>query len=121
MNDSPWDKGEDIGGGHLISRSFGRIPSWPELFPETTYTDDDGVPVTLVGIIDWHLRPDGIRCGGSVGFCHPTNPSERESQRPTWTVESLDPLTLSPSILCAPDKGGCGSHGFIKQGRWVEA
>ena len=34
-----------------------------------------------------------------------------------WTVESEDPLTLSPSIL----RTECGCHGFIRQGRWVDA
>jgi hypothetical protein len=33
---------------------------------------------------------------------------------PHWTVESWEPLTLSPSI----DTGCC--HGFIKEGKWVE-
>ena len=37
---------------------------------------------------------------------------------PRWQVVSLEPLTLSPSILCSPDKGGCGLHGFIRGGRW---
>lgn len=32
-------------------------------------------------------------------------------------IELDDPLTISPSILC-PD---CGTHGFIRNGRWVEA
>lgn len=31
-----------------------------------------------------------------------------------WQLESLEPLTLSPSLLCL-----CGRHGFIRQGRWV--
>jgi len=31
------------------------------------------------------------------------------------TIESLDPLTISPSILC-PD---CETHGFIRNGRWA--
>ena len=34
-----------------------------------------------------------------------------------WTVESDDPLTLSPSILCR----ACGDHGFIRNGKWVRA
>jgi len=34
-----------------------------------------------------------------------------------WTVEKLDPLTLSPSLLCRR----CGHHGFIRDGRWVPA
>jgi hypothetical protein len=34
----------------------------------------------------------------------------------TWHLESFEPLTVSPSILC-----GCGWHGFIREGRWVPA
>lgn len=36
---------------------------------------------------------------------------------PRWTVESTEPLTLSPSLLCR----GCGNHGWIREGRWVPA
>ena len=36
--------------------------------------------------------------------------------RPHWTVESWEPLTLSPSLLCH-----CGDHGFIRGGKWVRA
>lgn len=35
----------------------------------------------------------------------------------SWTVESLEPLTLSPSIL----RLECGCHGFIREGKWVPA
>ncbi|MBN9376609.1 MAG: hypothetical protein J0I40_14730 [Cellulomonas sp.] len=34
-----------------------------------------------------------------------------------WRVESTDPLTVSPSILC----GSCGTHGFWRDGRWISA
>ena len=34
-----------------------------------------------------------------------------------WAVESEEPLTLSPSLLCRT----CGHHGFIRGGRWVPA
>ncbi len=34
-----------------------------------------------------------------------------------WQLESLDPLTVSPSLLCT----GCQHHGFIRTGRWVPA
>ena len=37
--------------------------------------------------------------------------------RPVWQVESWEPLTLSPSLLCRL----CGDHGFIRAGRWVPA
>jgi hypothetical protein len=36
---------------------------------------------------------------------------------PSWKVESEEPLTLSPSILCR----ACGDHGFIREGKWVKA
>lgn len=35
----------------------------------------------------------------------------------TWKVESEEPLTLSPSILCR----ACGDHGYIRNGRWEKA
>lgn len=40
-----------------------------------------------------------------------------------WRVESGDPgrpssLTLSPSILHDPAKGGCGWHGYLREGRF---
>ena len=34
-----------------------------------------------------------------------------------WHVDQLEPLTISPSILCYR----CRTHGFIREGRWVEA
>ncbi|MGZ6376665.1 MAG: hypothetical protein ACXWPI_18345 [Ktedonobacterales bacterium] len=34
-----------------------------------------------------------------------------------WTLESWEPLTISPSVLCLQ----CGDHGFIRNGRWVSA
>lgn len=33
-----------------------------------------------------------------------------------WQVECLDPVTISPSLLCQ-----CGHHGFIRGGKWVPA
>jgi len=34
-----------------------------------------------------------------------------------WTIESWEPLTISPSLLCLR----CQDHGHIKNGRWVPA
>jgi hypothetical protein len=46
------------------------------------------------------------------------NPGSRQvfPPHPLWQVESWEPLTLSPSVLCS-----CGWHGWIRQGRWVRA
>jgi hypothetical protein len=68
----------------------------------------DGV---RVGMFVSHRRPSGEECCGSVQFDVP----EAEGLKgPRWQVESWDPLTISPSILC----GSCGHHGYIRQGRW---
>ncbi len=52
------------------------------------------------------------RCAGPVMFwgCG-------ERDEPEWDVVQEDPLTLAPSLLCR----ACGSHGFIREGRWIDA
>lgn len=63
-----------------------------------------------------HLRADdGRPCSGFITFHGPVQ--DELSERPKWTVESWDPLTLSPSILCVL----CGDHGFIRNGKWETA
>ena len=34
-----------------------------------------------------------------------------------WTVESWELLTISPSVDC----GECGCHGYIREGKWIDA
>lgn len=43
-------------------------------------------------------------------------PESERVVRPIWSLQSLDPLHISPSFLCH-----CGFHGFILQGKWVPA
>ena len=62
-----------------------------------------------------HLNHKDELCEGCITFDSPT--AERvEPDRPKWTIDSWDPLTVSPSILCQ-----CGDHGFIRNGKWVIA
>lgn len=80
------------------------------------------------GLVEWHPCDGGTcrnpetgapgRCGGSILF---DLPGIRDTfpGRDLWTVESLDPLTLSPSVACACR--GCRHHGFIRDGRWHPA
>ncbi len=77
----------------------------------------DGIAdVDRFGLLYRHPAPDGSECGGSVIF-EGEAASRVMPKHPKWTVDSWEPLTLSPSLLCK----SCGHHGFIKQGRWVPA
>lgn len=70
---------------------------------------------------------DGVLHGIEWQHPDPHRPSQRcnglawVSLKPMWSdgwdLLSLDPLTLSPSLLCQR----CGRHGFIRDGRWVPA
>ena len=75
-----------------------------------SYKDPDGVVWERVGVLVRHETPSGKDCMGSVIF--EGAPSTIKGAR--WSVESYDPLTVSPSLLCS-----CGDHGFIRDGRWV--
>lgn len=70
---------------------------------------------TTGGAIVTHRKPDGSWCQGSITFDVPIS-REKAPGRPMWTVESWDPLKLSPSLACH-----CSDHGFIRQGRWERA
>lgn len=60
-----------------------------------------------------------IKCPHGEGGITVDTPETRNvfPNGPFWTVESWEPLTLSPSIL----KHECGCHGFIREGKWVNA
>lgn len=56
------------------------------------------------------------RCEGAITFNGPVQQELNGGASPYWDVQSWDPLTLSPSLLCH-----CGDHGFIQGGKWVRA
>lgn len=39
----------------------------------------------------------------------------------TWSVVQAQPVTLAPSLHCDTALGGCGAHGFVRDGRWAPA
>jgi hypothetical protein len=86
-----------------------------ELNPHLAHLSDND----RTGIIVGHVHDDGKVCEGAVLFDTPEN--RREAGRALWQVQSLEPLTISPSVLMSPEKGGCGLHGFIREGVWVSA
>lgn len=102
----------DIGSGHWYTFIYGKPDDWPN---DGSFFAQSEIRGDLVGIIEQHWKPGTEElCGGMVYF-------KQIEGRPCWVVNSLDPLDISPSVLCSPDKGGCGSHGWIRQGRWEEA
>ena len=93
------EKAIDIGGGHKIEF--------------VAYRED-----ARAAINDYHSKPDGTECGGFVALRGGAWEQAFEQQGiPAWDVLSWEPLTLSPSLLCK----ACGSHGFIRNGKWVPA
>jgi hypothetical protein len=110
----------DEQGDYLYGRMRGRHPE-DVTFDESRIHDlghdmkimltrrsDDG-PIT--GFFESHKGPDGVECSGSVTFDMPENEG---MSGPRWTLHSLDPLHIEPSVLC----GRCGWHGFVRNGRW---
>jgi len=72
----------------------------------------DGTPIG-VGVL--HATPTGEFCGASALW--DVSMYAPEHRPPCWTLNSLEPVDVSPSLLCLR----CGDHGFVKQGRWVPA
>jgi hypothetical protein len=99
----------DLGDNHTLT-----FVSWSpdrELNPQY-----DGIPdIEKYGGNIEHRKPDGSECWGFVTF-DTEETRKLEPTTPKWKVESWEPLTLSPSVLCRI----CGDHGFIKEGKWVK-
>jgi hypothetical protein len=91
----------DLGHGHYISRLHNQAGD-------------------LVGFVDEHpdVRDPTRTCSGSVSLEGSSWATPGRSWRMTaGDPETLDGLTLEPSLLCTV----CGDHGFVRAGRWVPA
>jgi hypothetical protein len=103
--------GEKIDIGHDHTLSFFEWSPDRKLNPQY-----DGIPdEPKAGAVINHLQADGTPCSGAVTFSTPTT-RQLWPDRALWTVESWEPLTIWPSVLCS-----CGDHGWIRDGRWVTA
>jgi hypothetical protein len=108
----------DLGHGHSL-----KWASWSpdrELNPQYA-----GLPDVehCTAIVRHDLRPDDPkRTCQKQGYCEGAITIDSSVARqlwpagPFWELQSAEPLTLSPSLLCH-----CGDHGFIREGRWVVA
>lgn len=103
------DEWVDLGDGHAYL--FAQWAPDRDLNPQYV-----GIPdVERYAAIVKHATPTGEPCMGGITF--DSEVARRiDPGKPTWTVESWEPLTVSPSLLC-----DCGDHGFIRNGRWVRA
>lgn len=112
LHDPWWEIGSDgvidLGQEHRLR--FSRWAPDRDLNPQYRGMPD----VECYGATVRHLAPNGRVCIGGITF-------EGEAQRkllpngPFWTLVSLEPLTITPSLLCRL----CGDHGFITDGQWV--
>lgn len=100
----------DLGDGHTAEWE-GWHPD-RELNPQLEEVPD----VDKWGLTIYHTSPTGRNCAGFVTLDGDVQRRVEPNRTNRWTVESWDPLTLSPSVLCS-----CGDHGWIREGRWVRA
>lgn len=116
----------DLGHGH--SYTFHRWAPDRELNPQHADRPDiDPVGATIFhplgpGPTEDRFRAEydrmaaaGESCAGAVTFDVPG--VDVLGVRELWTVASLEPLHLEPSVLCCL----CGDHGFVRDGKWVPA
>jgi hypothetical protein len=101
----------DLGHGHFLA-----FFSWaPDRDLNPQY---EGIPdIPKCGARIRHTRPDGRECMGAIHFDLPEVRSVFADEWNRWVVDSWEPLTLSPSLLCID----CGDHGFIRNGKWEPA
>lgn len=112
------DQKVDLGHDHVL-----RFHSWaPDRDLNPQY---DGVAdIERFGASIEHLHAKtGKRCVSGITFDTPEIQRVLEISRSrggiggaVWQVQSWEPLTISPSVLCS-----CGDHGFIRNGRWEPA
>jgi|SRR5579859_5587373 len=104
----------DIGHGHEIADLMFN----PEDNENNRRVFGVPLPHLRIGIQVMHPhKATGHQCAAGIYFDTPEVRKVTGGSGAHWQVESWDPLTLSPSLLCLT----CGDHGFIKAGRWVPA
>jgi hypothetical protein len=70
---------------------------------------ETGAPV---GVQINHTKPGGELCATYAGWVPGAN--QRDPNEPQWQLISLEPLTISPSVVCR----SCPLHGFVSGGVW---
>ena len=85
----------------------------------------DGSPVEHrrgVGMIfDCPCGQCGVRAAVEFDVAADGRPWKADAPRWKRTGDDFGSMTLSPSILRSKDKGGCGWHGWIRNGEVINA
>lgn len=100
----------DLGDDH-----YGEYVQWApdrELNPQYEGIPDEPRYAMLI----FHKDPAGEKCAGMVTFAGDVQRKVEPNRPNVWQVQSWEPLTISPSVLCS-----CGDHGFVQSGLWVPA
>lgn len=104
----------DLGHGH----TFMWVQWDPDLDLNPQYTHlADRLPVKHFMAVVSHTASDGTACESAVTIDTDIAREAGYGDRALWQLQSEDPLTITPSLLC----GRCGDHGFITEGRWMPA
>ena len=87
-------------------------------------TDKNGDPVPKrIGVGMTFDCPCGCGVRGYVAFTNPLDngPPRLNPGEPSWERNGKDfeTITLAPSILKAKEKGGCGWHGYFRNGEVI--
>lgn len=105
--DHPIDFGGGVTGYWLGWAPDRSIPSNAERFAGVA-------DIEKCSLILDHKTPAGEVHEGIVTVERPGSRQIFPLPHALWQVQSEEPLTLKPSVLCS-----CGWHGFITNGKWV--
>lgn len=85
--------------------------------PTFSYDPDEAEDSFGPSIVFTHDCPSafGQRPAQHLPVDVPSKWDEIRGAEPVWHLAQIEPLTVTPSILCAM----CGTHGFITDGKWV--
>jgi hypothetical protein len=78
----------------------------------------DGRRYVCVGLRIDHMAPWGQPCHISVSFANSPHHDETTDE---WKVETRDPVTISPGVVCQAERDGqsCGFRGAVIGGKWI--
>lgn len=80
------------------------------------------------GAVEIRRMPDGFDRAGEIcglAICCPGCgekswlPVRKENKSDhDWQLQSEDPLHIEPSVFHTKERGGCGWHGYLRNGEW---